>query len=560
MTGEDVIKIRDAMRSLRTPFEGHWDELAAIFTPFKRVSGECADLLNAEVMFDNTPRHSAEIFANGLCSLIVPREDIWFEFAPPKALAGDDEAVSFYRQASETSREYLEASNFFEEIQESLIESPVFGTCSLYCGELDDRGELSFLHQPIGTYYLGEDAKGRVNAHCRDLRLTADQAAEEFGADALPPEIAGKVGKAMGMTEKHSFIHLVTRRAEAPDKNAPEPMQRPWTDIVVEEKSRSVVRRSGMLEFPFAAHRYRKYGKSVWGFGPGYLAKGDARQLSFLNELADLATEKDVFPPLLAAASLEGEVAQGALEVTYFDESAGGAGPNSVKELHTASRMSTLQWRMEGKQLAIERAFHVDLFKLFSNRVQERGPLTATEASLVAGEKLTQFSPVYGRIMSEMVDVILQRVFSVLYRAGRFGQPPASVARVLDNGRVQVAAPAITYRNRIALAMKAKENGALMQFFEIMLPVLTAFPQMAEVVWMAMKSDVLIRDLLRNAGTPERWIASLREIAERQAALAEERQKMAGLQQAEMASGVAKNISQMPPEVVARAQQQQRPA
>ncbi len=99
-----------------------------------------------------------------------------------------------------------------------------------------------------------------------------------------------------------------------------------------------------------------------------------------------------------------------------------------------------------------------------------------------------------------------------------------------------------------------------MQFFEIMLPVLTAFPQMAEVVWMSMKSDVLIRDLLRNAGTPERWIASLREIADRQAAAAEERQKMAGLQAAEMASGVAKNISQMPPEVVARAQQQQRTA
>ncbi len=559
MTGEEVIKVRDAMRSQRTPFESHWDQLAEIFTPFKRVSGEATDLLDAEIMFDNTPRHCAEIFANGLCSLIVPREDNWWEFAPPKPLAQDDEAVSFYRQATETGREYMEASNFYEEIQESLIESPVFGTCSLYCGELDDRGELHFLHQPIGTYYLGEDAKGRVNAHCRDLKLTADQAAEEFGRDSLPRDIAQKVGTAAGLTEKHGFIHLVTRRTGPVDKNAPEAAQRPWVDIVVEEKTKTVVRRSGTYEFPFAAHRYRKYGKSAYGFGPGYLAKGDARQLSFLNELADLGTEKEVFPPLLAAASLEGEVSQGALEVTYFDES-NPNGSNSVKELHSASRMSTLQWRMEGKQLAIEKAFHVDLFKLFSNRVQERGPLTATEASLVAGEKLTQFSPVYGRIMSEMVDVILLRVFSVLYRAGKFGQPPASVARVLDNGRTQIAPPAITYRNRIALAMKAKENGALMQFFEIMLPVLTAFPQMAEVVWMSMKSDVLIRDLLRNAGTPERWIASLREIADRQAAAAEERQKLAGLQQAEMAASVAKNISQMPPEVVARAQQQQRPA
>ncbi len=551
MTGEAVIKVREALKAQRQPFETHWDELATIFTPFKRVSGECADLLDADMMFDSTPRHSAEIFANGLCSLIVPREDVWMEFVPPKSLAKDDEAVKFYREASETTREYLDASNFYEEIQESLIESPGFGTCSLYCGELDERGELCFLHQPIGTYYLGEDAKGRVNAHCRDMKLTADQAAEEFGETDLPRDIASKVGKPAGMTDKFDFIHLVMRRRGPVENDAPESDRRPWLDIVVEMKSKKVVRKTGAYEFPFAAHRYRKYGKSAYGFGPGYLAKGDARQLSFLNELADLGTEKEVFPPLLASADLEGEVAQGALEITYQDPN----NPNAmVKELHSQGKMSTLQWRMEGKQLAIEKAFHVDLFKLFSNRAQERGPLTATEASLISGEKLTQFSPVYGRIMSEMVEVILLRVFSVLYRAGRFGQAPASVAEIVE-GKARVVAPSITYRNRIALAMKAKENGALMQFFEVMLPVLTAFPQMAEIVWMALESDVLIRDLLRNAGTPERWIAALRKVQERQAAVAAAREQQAKLEQAETASGVAKNISALPPQAMAQMQQ-----
>ena len=551
MTGEDVIKLRDAMRSQRSPFESHWNELALVFTPFRRIGGDLPDLIAAAEIYDTTARHASEIFANGLCSLIIPREDVWFEFSPPKALAKDDDAVKFYRQATEATREYLESSNFYEEAQESLIESPVFGTCALYCGELDEEtGELCFLHQPIGSYYLGENAKGRVNTMVRDLRLTADQAAEEFGKDALPQRIAGMVGTATGKTENFEFIHLVTKRVGPKDESKRQVENLPWLDMVVEVESKAVVRRSGAWEFPFAAHRYRRFGKTVWGFGPGCLALGDARQLSFLNELADLGTEKEVFPPLLAAASLEGEIAQGALEVTYYDDNSSGGGGDSVKQLHQAGKLQTLQWRMEAKAAAIDRAFYVDLFKLFSNRVQDRGPLTATEANLVAGEKLTQFSPVYGRIMSEMVDAVLQRVFGVLFRAGKFGPPPASVARVLGDGRTQVALPAIVYRNRIALAMKAKENGALMQFFEIMLPVLQVFPQMAQATWNALEAPTLLRDLLRNAGTPERWIASLKDMQARQQADAEAAAQRDAMEKAELATKAAGNLGNAPISIV----------
>lgn len=551
MTGEDVIQIRDELRTQRAPMEAHWNDLAEVFTPFRRLGGLHPDILQAEAMFDSTPRRSAEIFANGLCSLIVPREERWAEFTAPKALRGEDDVVKWYREATETTFEYLDASNFYEEIQESLIESPVFGTCSLYIGDLDDRGELCFLHQPIGTYYLGEDSKGRVNVHVRDLSYTANQAADEFGKDALPSKIANKVGTPAGMTQTHEFIHLLAKRMGPAPKDAPESARLPFVDIVVAVETRTVVRRAGTYEFPFASHRFRKYGKSVWGFGPGSLAAGDARQLSFLNELADVGTEKAVFPPLLASSALEGEVAQGALEVTYFDET-NPAGLNQVRELHTQARFDILQWRMEGKQRAVEQAFHVDLFKLFSNRVQERGPLTATEASLVASEKLTQFSPVYGRIMSEMIDNVLQRVFGVLFRAGVFGPAPAAVAQVV-NGRARVVTPAITYRNRIALAMKAKDNGALLQFLELVLPVMQAFPQFGQAVYNAFESPVMIRDLIRNTGTPERWLSSVKDVMAKEAAQAAAAQQQAQLENAKLASESARNLADAPPALLAQA-------
>lgn len=549
MTGKEVIALRDHLKTERSRMESHWEDLAPIFTPFRKIGQPLPDVIAASEIFDSTARHSAEVYSNGISSLIVPREDVWVELVPPKALAKDDEAVTWCREASETFREELDASNFYEEFQQSMTESPVFGTCSLWCGEMDEeRGELVFLHQPIGTYYLTEDAKGRVDGHVRDFELTPDQAAGEFGEESLPQKIRDKVGKPAGRTERFKFIHAVVKRRPseiaAVNADVPESAKRPFLDITVEEETATVVRNEGAYEFPFAAHRFRRYGSTVWGFGPGYMALGDARQASFLNELADLATEKEVFPPLLAAASLEGEIAQGALEVTYVEQNTGENVGNALRELHSGGRMSTLQWRLEAKQAAIERAFYVDLFKLFSRRVQERGPLTATEASLVAGEKLTQFSPVYGRIMSEMVDPVVRRVFGVLLRNGRLGKPPQSM---VEGATGRVVMPAITYRNRIALAMKAKENGALIQFFELMLPVLQTFPQMAGTVWNALEGKTAVRDLLRNSGTPERWIASLKTIEDRERAQAEAAAQRAALENAELATKTAGNLGKAPP-------------
>lgn len=546
MNATEVIKIRDKLKALRAPVESHWNELAEAYTPFRHVSPSYPAVIEAERMFDSTGRQAAGIFANGLCSLVIPREEQWFEFVPPDELKGRDRVVKHYRECSEIAHTYVESSAFYEEIQQAIQESGIYATCSLYCGELDEAtGELCFLHQPVGTFYIDEDSKGRVNTHLRELRLTPDQAAEEFGVDKLPRKIASRVGKPDGRGEKFEFLHLVCPRIGKPDADAPEAEKRPWVDIVVSVDGKHVVRESGLHEFPFAVHRFSKVGGCVYGFGPGALALGDQRQLSFLNELADVGTEKEVFPPLVATADLEGEIAQGALEVTYTDPNVAGS---DVKELHSRGRYDILKDRLGDKRSAVNEAFHVDLFKLFSLRSQERAPLTATEASLIAGEKLTQFSPVYGRFMNEMIDRVLVRVFAVLYRAGKFPAPPQEVLDLQgrNGGKIR-------YKNKVALAMQAKENGALVEFFSLMLPVLQAFPELGRTIFNSYRPEVLIRDLIRNSGQPERWIASLEEFQQKEAAQAAAMQERAKLENAKIGSEIGANVAKLPPGVAEQA-------
>lgn len=540
-----MVSVRDALRSQRSRIENHWDELSRFFMPFRlTLTDGMPDIPSAEEIHDSSPRRAALILANGLASLVTPREEVWFEYQAPRELRGDDEAVRFYRLASETAREYIEASNFYEEIQECYISSPVFGTSALFCGDLDERGELYFRNQPIKTYFIAEDAKGRVTSFFRDLQLTAEQAADEFGKASLPEEVARKVGRPEGATETHDFVHGVYRRTEKVSDDAPEGARKPWHSRVIHEKTKVIVQDSGFDEFPFAVHRYRRFGTCPWGFGPGAIALSDARQLSFLNELADVATEKSVFPPVVAPSSLEGEIGQGALEITYVDPT----DPNSaamLREWATAGRYDVAKDRMQDKRQQVEEAFHVDLFQLFASRAKERAPMTATEAQLVAGEKLTQFSPVFGRLVSEKLDPILTRVFGVLLRAGLFGPPPVSVMRQLGGNRSGVARPAVLYKNRIMLAMQARQNGSLMDFMGLAAPMLQVYPEAVDVLDMG----TIVRDSARNAGLPENWLRSKKDAeaisAARKAAAARAQQ----LAEADAAAGVAQKIGSTPPEM-----------
>lgn len=542
MTGEILIKTRDQLKTLRTPLEGHWDELSEQFMPFRLSRGSVIpDIFGAEKIFDSTPRRAALILANGLASLVTPREEPWFEFQAPKALRGEDEAVRFYREASEVAREYLESSNFYEEIQEAYISAPVFGTAALYCGDLDDRGELHYRHQPIQTYYIAEDFKGRVNCFYRDLKMTAEQAAQEFGKDKLPEELRGKIDDPQSKTEQHDFVHGVFRRSGELAKDAPEGERKPWVSMVVHEKSKTVVAQGGYDEFPFAVHRYRRFGHCVWGFGPGTIAIGDARQLQFLNELADVAAEKSVFPPLIAPSSLEGEIGQGALEITYVDPT----DPNSaamLREWATAGRYDVAKDRMGDKRQQLESVFHVDLFQLFSIRSQERAPLTATEAQMIGGEKLTQFSPVFGRLVSEMLDPILHRLFGVLLRAGVFGAPPQAVVKAMGGKNAGVAVPTVLYKNRIMLAMQERQNGSFMNFMSMAMPILELFPEAVD----ALNLPVAVRDAARNTGMPEGWLRPKKEVEEMQAARAHAQQAQQQLAAAEQAANVAATAGKVP--------------
>lgn len=545
MNGDQITKARAALREQYTPLHDHVRELSVLYTPYEN-NGSTLHIFpwNDGMMHDSTPRQAAGVCTNGLCSLVAPRAEEWFEWEPPPALKDDDAAVAYYRRCSEVARQFLDSSNFYEEFHSAVRELVIYGTGNLFCGDLDERGELFYRTIPLGSYYFSENVRGRPMAVYRDLRYTARQAADEFGKDRLPKEIRDKLDHAAADTELHEFVHAVYRRDDAPDPEDAPNMQGTWMSRTVHEKSKEIVNEATFNEFPFAICRYERYPGTPWGFGPGSIAKGDARQLNFLNELADVATEKSVFPATEAPASMEGEIGLGAAEINYRPDD---LGPGQITEIGSAARFDVAFQRIEDKRDQINRAFFVDLFAMFANLAQRPGEITAYQASQMAGEKLAQFSPIFGRLVSEMLDVVLDRLFGVLLRAGMFPEAPRNVLQ-MDEARKRargVVTPAKLYKNRIVLALQAKQNNAILDFMGLAGPIAQLDPTALDVI----DIPAAVRGIARNSGVAEDYIRPPRAVA----AMQQQRAEQAAMQQeiaaAESISKSAQNFSNSDPAV-----------
>lgn len=153
-------------------------------------------------------------------------------------------------------------------------------------------------------------------------------------------------------------------------------------------------------------------------------------------------------------------------------------------------------------------------------------------------EKLVLFHPMFARITQEKLTPMLERVFNVLMRAGLFAPPPASV---------QAGEPLdyeIDYVSKIALAIKAAQNGALAQMMELV-GSMAAFDQSVAMIIDWRKAA---RGVARNTGLPQEWQRSEEEVAEMLQAQAQAAQQAQMAEMAKTANQGASAVQKLGPE------------
>jgi len=253
----------------------------------------------------------------------------------------------------------------------------------------------------------------------------------------------------------------------------------------------------------------------------------------------DALAEIKAFPRVLVPDSMEGDLDLRAGGATTFDPN----NPNAMpKEWGTAGEYNIGKERIEMKDNAIKEAYHVDLFQMLQ---QIERQMTAFEVQQRLAEKVTAFSPTFYRLQTEVTNPLLLRTFAMLFRLGRFPQPPQSVMVETQPGMVGLAMPEVTLTSKLAMAIKAAENNSFVQMIGILSPLAQMDPSILDNYDL----DKATRGIGRNLAVPTSWERSIEEVGELRQGRAQAAQQQQAIEQAQGAARAAKDASAASPEV-----------
>jgi hypothetical protein len=536
----DLCAQHEKLKAQRSTWDSWCQELATYISPRKAqiTTQEQHPSDDGGKLYDTTAVQSNMTLGQGQMAYVTPMEERWFACEPPDELQ-DDAAYAYYAKCGEIMAVSLATSNFYTEAHEMYLDRGGFGTSNLYVEEsFTNRSGLVFDAVPVGSYSIAENEEKVVDTVFRDREMTALQMAQRWGEDVLPKDVKKALKKAEERWNTFNVVHAVYPRSSR-DSTKLDMSNMPLASCWFMPSQKAMLGEGGYETMPYLVSRYLKWnlkGASAYGWCPGFTALPDARQLNFLEMLMDGLAEVELFPRVLMPSNLEGRVDWSAGGVTIYNPFQS----SKPETWATGGNYQHGQERAEAKRQRIEQAYHTDLFKMFAQLGERQ--MTAREVSERAGEKLIQFSPTFARLTTEVLTPLLDRVFRILNRQGRFPQPPPSVV-ALDRLGPHVRPPRVVFKSRVALAIRALQSSGFMNLLESITPLIQVDPSIRHVI----NVQTAARGLARNFGVPEQWMRSEEEF---NAIVSAEREAQAAMQQAAMMNETVGTASKLKPEQI----------
>jgi len=406
-------------------------------------------------VFDSTPAHCLELLASALGGLLTNPALAWFDLrlahGQGTKTADSEEVRAFLARCRERLLGIFntEATGFQASVHELYLDLCLFGTAVL-CVEPDEESLVRFSVRPLTEAYLAEDARGVVDTVIRTYCLTARQAWQQWGA-ACSPEVQKLARETPEV--RVELVHAVFPRAER-DPASPANTSFPFACFFIERESCVILEESGYLEMPFMCPRWAKVSGEAYGRGPGLTALSDVRVLNAMSRTALMAAEKMSDPPLMVPDDgFLGPIRSGPGGLSYYRAGS----QDRIESLPIRVDLGAVEGMIERRRKSIRSIFLAD--QLAPEAVNG----TATEALIRQGEKMRILGPVLGRMQTEFLAPLIERVFNILLREGELPDWP----KPLPQGALRVE-----YATPIAQAQRQAEADNLNQVVRYLSPLL----------------------------------------------------------------------------------------
>ena len=517
----------DRLQGQRENWETHWQEVADYMQPRKadvtkrRARGD----KRMEQVFDSSPIQAVELLAASLHGMLTNPSTPWFTLRfKDEEIENDDEAKLWLEASTDAMYTAFNRSNFQQEIFELYHDLITFGTAAMFIEE-DDDDIIKFSTRHINEVFIAENDKGRIDTIYRKFKISARAAIQKFG-EAVSADVQTKAKK--DPYEEIEILHAVYPRTDF-NPNKRDKANMPFESVYMEYKNGNELSVGGFREFPFVVPRYLKASNEIYGRSPAMTALPDVKMLNEMSKTTIKAAQKQVDPPLLVPDDgflLPVRTVPGGLNFYR-------SGTRDRIEPLNIGANNPLGLNMEQQRReSIRAVFYVNQLMM------QQGPqMTATEVIQRNEEKMRLLGPVLGRLQSELLKPLIDRVFAVLLRNNMLPQAP----EFLSGRDVE-----IEYVSPLAKAQKSTELQSIMRAVEILGSLANVAP-----VFDYVNFDNLVKHLADIVGVPQKILKTQSQVnAERQqqAQQQEQMQQMQQLQQVAKAGGDIAPLAKALPE------------
>lgn len=430
-TKDGYLKRYAALKAERVTWIDHWRELSDYIQPrrgrFTTTDRNQGTKKNTNII-NGIATWAARILSSGMMAGVTSPARSWFRLSVPSPQLNEEGAVRNWLYIVEDRiREAFAKSNLYTALHILYSDMAIYGTGAMLVEE-DEEDTVRAYVFPVGQYCLANSARLQVDTLYREFSMTAAQLVERFGEENCSPNVVSNF-KNKNYDSWHTVLHIVEPNRDF-SEGAIGVEGKPWISIWIESSSdagrQGALAVSGYNAFPVMAPRWSLTAEDIYGGSPAMEALGDIRALQLLEKRKAQMADKLVNPPMKAPTSLLSQRASllpG--DITYVDAIGQGQSFTPAMEVNP-NGMAVVMSAIKEHEDRIRSAFYADLWLMLASKPETM--MTAREVVERHEEKALQLGPVLERLSDELLNPLIERVFSILLEAGRIPPAPEELA------------------------------------------------------------------------------------------------------------------------------------
>lgn len=452
MNIEQIVKLLGKLKGSRGTWESHWQEVTDFVLPRKNtvLNKKSPGEKRTWQLLDNTAVHSNELLAGALHSMLTNPDSPWFEMTTGNIITDNDDQVRLWLQ--ETTRDIhnvINNSNFQTEVHELYVDLGAIGTaCQLI--EEDDDTIVRFSTKFIADYFIKESRSGKVELIMHEARWKAHDLIEEFSEKGMHRDVLKEYTEQKGT--EYKVVHCVYECEEK------------YYSVYILPDLNHKLKEETFNEFPYLTPRWSKASGEDYGRSPGMSCLPEIKVLNKMNETLLIGAQKKVDPPIqMPDDGFALPIVTRPGGINYYR-----SGSNDViKPIFNDTNLEFGYQAMEDRRQRVRDTFYVDQLKL-----RQGGPMmTATEVLQRTEESMRLLGPMLGRMQSEYLRPLINRVFNIMLRKGKIKPAPAAMkGHTLD----------VRYSSLIAKSQRLADAQNILRTVQAVAPFMQMDPSVAD--------------------------------------------------------------------------------